>query len=458
MSLVSLEIEHEETVTDASSVIDLTVYRECIRRISQSRHFSKAPLLSSFLVHVCERTLAAPADRITEYEIGVRVFRRSASFDPRQDNIVRTYARQLRKRLEEFYSTDGSGETLRILLPKGGYTPIFERWPQDVAKPLDEQSPDEKRLDDLPPMISEPSVPSETLYPATESSGKAEAWTLRVGLSALLCSLLLLGATLHLRNSEQRRTENARPLHVLWTQLFSSGRDTFLIPGDVGFVIMQQANRRTFTLAEYLGWQAANHAPDKLAMSYLKDQSYTSMLNLDTVSQLQRLPEISPQHFIPRAPRALRLEDLQSSNAILLGSNFSNPWTELFSSQLNFHFMNDPANERNWIVNRAPAPGERAVYEDTVRSYVHPTYGVIAFLPNLSKKGHVLLVEGLDAAGTKAAVDLLFEDTDTMRAFLAQTIRTDGSIRSFEVLVEATSFGYDSRAADDRILAKRIYR
>jgi hypothetical protein len=240
-------------------------------------------------------------------------------------------------------------------------------------------------------------------------------------------------------------------------QVFPENQDTFVIPGDVGFVIMQQANHRTFTLAEYLGWQAANHARDNLAMSYLKDQSYTSMLSLDIVSQLQRLPEVSPQRFLTRAPRALRLEDLQTNNAILLGSNFSNPWTELFSPQLNFHFVNHPESDRNWISNSAPAAGEPAIYENNSKSYRHPTYGVIAFLPGLGKKGHVLLIEGLDAAGTQAAVKLLFDDTDAMTAFLAGVIGPDGSIKSFEILVEATSFGYDSRAVDCHILAKRIH-
>ncbi len=444
MSPVSYYVEQEEAAAVTSEVVDLAEHRECIQRLTQSRHFSKAPLLTSFLWHVCERSFAMPGDRITEYEIGVQVFRRSRSFDPRQDNIVRTYARLLRKRLEEYYSTDGSGETLRILLPKGGYTPVFERQGlQHPAPPL--EPTEDAQLN-----------PQETCAPAVPQSKPKPGWPLWTGLSAWLCSVLIFGITwrtLHI--VPQQRAKSS--LHALWSQMFPENRDTFVIPGDVGFVIMQQANHRTFTLAEYLGWQSANHARDNLVMSYLKDQSYTSMLSLDVVSQLQRLPEVSPPRFLTRAPRALRLEDLQTSNAILLGSNFSNPWTELFSRQLNFHFVNHPESDRNWISNSAPAPGEPAVYENNSKSYRHPTYGVIAFLPGLGKKRHVLLIEGLDAAGTQAAVKLLFDDTDAMSAFLAGAIGPDGSIKSFEILVEATSFGYDSRAVDCHMLAKRIH-
>ena len=439
-------MEQEEAAPSAPAAIDLMDCRESIQRMSQSRHFRKAPLLTSFLLHVCERSLAAPGDRITEYEIGVQVFRRSKSFDPRQDNIVRSYARQLRKRLEEYYSTDGSSETLRILLPKGGYTPVFEKHlPQQLTPQLE-------ALEDT--QFTE----SETPISASLDRGNNSAWLLWSGPLALFCSLLIFATTWRMLHIRQQQTANTMgPLHPLWSQIFSDRRDTFVIPSDVGFVIMQQANRRTFTLAEYLGWQAANHAPDNLTMSYLKDQSYTSILNLNFVSQLQRLPEAFSERFLIRATRALRLEDLQESNAVLIGSNLSNPWAELFGPQLNFHFVNHPESDSYWVSNGAPAPGERSAYGDPTKNYRHQTYGVIAFLPNLSNNGHVLLIQGLDAAGTQAAVNLLFENTESMNVLLAQAAGPGGAIKSFEVLVEATSFGFDSRAVNCHILAKRIY-
>ena len=57
-------------------------------------------------------------------------------------------------------------------------------------------------------------------------------------------------------------------------------------------------------------------------------------------------------------------------------------------------------------------------------------YGTLAFLPNLSGTGSVLLIEGTSVAGTEAISDFLFED-NTMEPFLAKISRKDGSLPHF---------------------------
>src|ERR1700758_1031636 len=64
-------------------------------------HFARSPLLSKFLLYVVAETLEGREASITEHKIGVAVFDRPASYRTEKDNIVRNYARQLRKRLAE---------------------------------------------------------------------------------------------------------------------------------------------------------------------------------------------------------------------------------------------------------------------------------------------------------------------------------------------------------------------
>jgi hypothetical protein len=64
---------------------------------------------------------------VKEYTIGVEVFGRGDSFDPRTDTIVRVQARRLRSKLEEFYDVDGATDGVVIELPKGGYVPRFRQ-------------------------------------------------------------------------------------------------------------------------------------------------------------------------------------------------------------------------------------------------------------------------------------------------------------------------------------------
>src|SRR5580698_5157652 len=94
-------------------------------RIAASGTLGRSGLLSDFLLYIVDRSIRGRTDEITEQRIGVTVFGRAENYDPNDDNIVRSYARKLRKRIEEYFATEGREETLRLEIPRGGYTPIF---------------------------------------------------------------------------------------------------------------------------------------------------------------------------------------------------------------------------------------------------------------------------------------------------------------------------------------------
>ena len=96
-----------------------------LRRIEASDEFRNAPRLKRFLRHVVERTLEQDRSELKEYAIGLAVFDRDTSFDPRTDPIVRVQARQLRHRLERYYSASGSQADVVVYLPKGSYASEF---------------------------------------------------------------------------------------------------------------------------------------------------------------------------------------------------------------------------------------------------------------------------------------------------------------------------------------------
>jgi hypothetical protein len=74
------------------------------QRIVASRSFAKSVLLSRFLLYVCEREITGKTAEISEHQIGVHVFGRRPGYHPGEDNIVRNYARQLRQRLDQYFS------------------------------------------------------------------------------------------------------------------------------------------------------------------------------------------------------------------------------------------------------------------------------------------------------------------------------------------------------------------
>jgi TolB-like protein len=96
-------------------------------RVLASKGFQNAGRLSRLLRHVTEKTLAGDADQLKEYAVGVEVFDRDASYDPRIDSIVRVEAGRLRSRLDEYYANGGVASEIRIELPRGGYVAQFKR-------------------------------------------------------------------------------------------------------------------------------------------------------------------------------------------------------------------------------------------------------------------------------------------------------------------------------------------
>jgi adenylate cyclase len=96
-------------------------------RILASKSFSSANRLTKLLRYVVEKTLAGETDQLKEYSVGIEVFERDEKYDPRLDSIVRVEAGRLRSRLDEYYNGDGAGSTVRISLPRGGYSALFER-------------------------------------------------------------------------------------------------------------------------------------------------------------------------------------------------------------------------------------------------------------------------------------------------------------------------------------------
>jgi hypothetical protein len=83
--------------------------RVAVNRISGSKLFSKSKQLVRLLEFCVERALEGQADCLKETVLGIEVFDRGADFDPRIDPIVRVDARRLRRKLDQYYASEGEG-------------------------------------------------------------------------------------------------------------------------------------------------------------------------------------------------------------------------------------------------------------------------------------------------------------------------------------------------------------
>ena len=101
--------------------------KQQLDRILGSATFQQVERLKRFITFIVTEAAAGRADELKEYVVGVQVFGKESSFDPRTDPIVRVQARRLRARLLRYYHDEGQHDEVIIDLPKGGYAPVFKR-------------------------------------------------------------------------------------------------------------------------------------------------------------------------------------------------------------------------------------------------------------------------------------------------------------------------------------------
>jgi Tol biopolymer transport system component len=89
------------------------------------RSFTSADRLSRLLRHLVEKAIEGSAADLKEYTVGLDVFDRDPSFDPRSDSVVRVHGSRLRSKLADYYASAGATDPVVIELPKGGYAPVF---------------------------------------------------------------------------------------------------------------------------------------------------------------------------------------------------------------------------------------------------------------------------------------------------------------------------------------------
>ncbi len=91
-----------------------------LRRIVTSPTFSGSPRSIQFLRFCVHHSAGTKALELKETTIAVEVFNRSPDYNPKSDPIVRVHARRVREKLDQYYSTEGNDDPIRIDIPKGG--------------------------------------------------------------------------------------------------------------------------------------------------------------------------------------------------------------------------------------------------------------------------------------------------------------------------------------------------
>jgi hypothetical protein len=107
-------------------VVELEANQTQVQRIIQSKAFRTSEVHRNLLHYLAEKSLSGTADSLKEYTVGLDVFAKPASYDPRQESVVRMHVARLRQKLAEYYRTEGVDDPVIVDVPKGGFRVTFE--------------------------------------------------------------------------------------------------------------------------------------------------------------------------------------------------------------------------------------------------------------------------------------------------------------------------------------------
>ncbi|WP_263417769.1 hypothetical protein [Terriglobus albidus] len=402
-----------------------------VERIVASSSFAKSDRLISFLLYICERSLTGHNDEINEVGIGAHLFNRP-NYDPSIDGLVRSHASRLRQRLEQYFNEEGAQESLRLTIPKGGYIPVFQE--QQLSPPSAENNPTNIQ------QANHEAVGPNHDHRAGKKPRSLAIWFLSTAL------LLACGFIVYLL--AHARAAHVEPLpapqrHAFWKLFLGADQNTMIVCSDTSLATLEDVTGQKVSLAGYLNENYRMHLPP--TQSTLPDvvrdigtRRYTAIADVGILTRLYQLAGANSNHLQFRYARDVRPNDLKEGSMILIGSTYSNPWVEVFDSNMNFTFRDNTSQRGSSIINRSPRSGELRQYDFNKLDASHTVYGVVALRPNLRGSGKVLLLEGTSMAGTEAAADFLFDDAHLL-PFLAKIRNRDGSIPYFEVLLQSSS-------------------
>jgi hypothetical protein len=435
---------------------------QLLQRILATPDFVRSPQLSKFLLYICTATFEGRGQTLSEQHVGVAVFGREPDYDSAADTIVRSHALRLRRRLEQYFQRAGRNELVHLVIPRGGYAPVFLPAPAfgESAFGQIEETPLPAPQDDfeernpsialsIAPGLSNVGVSSDELQRESSRDRKlpdartsALLWRYRA-LTATLALLLVGLAVVFVMHLRTHFLTNRH--HVLWGRLFTDDQPTHIVLGDSGLVLFHKETHQYVSLHDFLSDDVskqlpfAEHADPEFA-KFLLHRRYTSMVDAAALARLLRLPEAIPERTLVHYSKDMHLNDFKSGNVILLGAEEANPWVELFEQHMDFAFSIDTPDRRAYFVNRHPLPGEAAEYNPNTPESSTKVYAVFAFLPNLSATGNVLILEGLSMVGTESAVDLAMDD-DRLLPILNKMRKPNGSLPHFEMLLESDALG-----------------
>ncbi len=445
-----------ETTLPASSQEEILSAEACwslLERIASSTQMKKAGRLRNLLLYVGRRSVKEGCVEIHEKEIGVEVFGRPEAYDTSVDNIVRSNVSDLRKRIDGYFRVEGLSEPVIVEIPRGSYVPVFRL--RHLESVLTAEFADRPAA----PVAKEAPAPAAVAANSQPRGGMA--MRLVIVVLSIACAALAIGCvSLWVLDRELKQTfypwRYEPSVASFWSGFVDAPKETDIVLADTSFRLLQAMTKESFSLQDYLSRNYLNEVNTRQSSPEMHAVlEALSSRDLGTQSELnlaQSLLALDPSGKKVRLYHARDYlpDQLKSDNVILIGSQFGNPWDQLFQNRLNFIAKDDfsTATHRAVIVDRAPEAGEQPVYAPEGEV----TYCTIAYLPNPQSDGKVLLIGGVGTGSLGAARDFLLSDSHL--SSFKKSLHV-AALPYFEVLIRVLIV--NGTPVNETVMADRVY-
>jgi hypothetical protein len=407
-----------------------------IERILHSYTFRNSEVLRRLLRFLGEKSISGEADQLKEYTIGIDALGKPASYDPRQDSVVRIQVGRLRQKLAEYYRVEGKDNPVVIDLPKGHFKLSCE--------------PASRRPEPLPQLEA---VLHEEAKTPTAASAPALTWRWA---AILLAALLVLTSAWAVYTSVRLSIERqfSAALRSIWAPELNELWKAFLVPDrplivavatplfigfqGTGFFRDQSINT----------WEDAQKSPkiESIRKAFkspvIVPRYYVALGEISAVFRLGKILTAHPVNVSISRSTQISQQQLADSNVIFVGS------PRVYGDQLRglpvqLEFVMDEKGVRNLH----PRSGEPARLDDHYPSIFAlqtsvpdngEVYALVTHAPGPLGSGDIESFSANHSPGTLAAVEW-FTQPNLAKILVSRLRKANGEIpRYFQIVLDVT--------------------
>ncbi len=352
--------------------------REQLERVLSSPQFRGSKRCQSLLRQIVEQTLAGELSGLKERTLGVDVFGRLPDYDTSQDPVVRATAAEVRKKLAQYYQTQGHESEPRLELLSGSYVAAF-------------------------PENGNGAAPDQKPHPR---------FRILIGIGVAVVLALVLAFAL------SRRTKS--DLDRLWAPLLKTPETVLICVGqpvtyNLRSALAQDAIQGIAPPQPSQGPPGQEVIPKK-DLLILWDR-YVALGDAVCLVRLSALFEKYGKPYRIRGERNTSFADLRDTPAVMIGA-FDNQWTLRAAGPLRFTFVKDSIHETDMVRDRQhPDNTDWKLIGAWPDWDVTTDYAIVSRILDTSTDRPGVIAAGITQYGTIAAGEFL-----TNPAYFAEAV------------------------------------